>query len=32
MAGLDVLRRQIAQWVSSRSCAVLDGDVGATGL
>jgi hypothetical protein len=32
MAGLDALRRQIAQWVSSRSCAVLDGNLGADGL
>jgi eukaryotic-like serine/threonine-protein kinase len=27
MVGLDLLRHQIAQWVSSRSCALLDGDV-----
>jgi hypothetical protein len=27
MVGLEVLRHQIAQWVSSRSCALLDGDV-----
>jgi hypothetical protein len=25
IAGVDALRRQIAQWVSSRSCAILDG-------
>jgi eukaryotic-like serine/threonine-protein kinase len=27
MVGLEVLRRQIAQWVSGRTCALLDGDV-----
>lgn len=27
IASLDTLRRQIAQWVSSRSCAVLGGDL-----
>ena len=27
MVGVDVLRHQIAQWVSGRSCALLDGDV-----
>jgi hypothetical protein len=27
IANLDALRRQVAQWVSSRSCAVLGGDL-----
>jgi serine/threonine-protein kinase len=27
IASLDALRRQVAQWVSSRSCAVLGGDL-----
>src|ERR1700722_6342911 len=27
LAGLDALRRRIAQWANSRSCAVLEGDV-----
>jgi serine/threonine-protein kinase len=32
IAGLDALRRQIAQWVSSRSCAVLGGDLADDGV
>jgi eukaryotic-like serine/threonine-protein kinase len=31
LAGLDVLRRRIAQWANSRSCAVLEGDVAGGG-
>jgi eukaryotic-like serine/threonine-protein kinase len=31
MAGPDALRSQIAQWVSSRSCAMLGGNVGDNG-
>ena len=31
MADLGALRRQIAQWASTRSCALLGGDVGDTG-
>jgi len=31
MAGVDALRRQIAQWASTRSCALLGGDVGVDG-
>ena len=32
LAGLDALRRQIAQWANSRSCAVLEGDVAEGGV
>jgi len=31
IAGLDSLRRQIAQWVSSRNCALLRGDLAGDG-
>src|SRR5271166_564814 len=31
MAGVDALRHQIAQWASTRSCALLGGDVGVDG-